>query len=72
MPRRLYDFKCDSDHTTEKFIDVNTYLVHCPICGGLATRAEVNAHSIPVGVLGPNWVTDRAKKQAKERSNTAH
>lgn len=67
MPRRLFDFKCSLGHTTEKFIDVACTIVSCPACGGDALR-QVSAHKVPLGVLGPNWASDRAKKQAKERN----
>lgn len=65
MPRRLFDFKCDFGHVTEKYIDVNTLSIHCLTCGYVAGR-QVSAPTLPVGVLGPNWASDRAKKQAKE------
>ena len=65
MPRRLFDFKCSNDHVTEKFIDVDTSRIYCFVCGNIALR-QVSAPTIPVGVMGPNWAADRAKKQAKE------
>lgn len=67
MPRRLFDFKCKSNHVTEKYIDVDTHFIHCPSCGNSAAR-QVSAPLIPVGVMGTHWAADRAKKQAKEKS----
>jgi hypothetical protein len=67
MVRRLYDFKCSHWHTIEKFIDDSVNDIPCPSCGRLAGR-QVSAHSIPYGVMGANWASDRAKKQAKEKA----
>lgn len=65
--RRLYDFKCSSGHLQEKYIDDSITTVPCPTCGCNATR-QVNAPLIPIGVLGPYWAADRAKKQAREKN----
>lgn len=67
MARRLFDFKCDSGHVFEKYTDVNTRTLHCPSCGDYSER-QMSAPTIPLDVLGPNWASDRAKKQAKEKS----
>lgn len=67
MPRRLFDFKCDSGHVFEKYIDAAFTRISCPSCGCVARR-QVSAPTIPVGVMGPYWASDRAKKQAKEKS----
>ena len=67
MARRLFDFKCDSGHVTERFVDVDTRSIHCVDCDCIAFR-QIRAPLIPVGVLGAYWASDRAKKQAKENS----
>ena len=36
--RALFDFTCDSGHTTEKFIDSETKEVVCPVCQAIAKR----------------------------------
>lgn len=66
MTRRLFDFKCDNGHVTERFIDDSITTLSCASCGCYADR-QISAPLIPIGVLGTYWATDRAKKQAKEK-----
>lgn len=67
MTRRLFEFKCDESHVTEKYIDDNVFDIHCPACGNSAGR-QINAALVPRGVMGVHWALDRAKKQAKEKA----
>jgi len=34
----LFDFKCDSDHITEKLVKSDTTDIECPVCGNKALR----------------------------------
>ena len=36
--RRLYDFTCSNNHTTEHYIESDTKELLCPVCGHTATR----------------------------------
>ena len=36
--RRLYDFTCSNNHTTEHYIESDTRELLCPVCGHTATR----------------------------------
>lgn len=39
MPRRMFDFTCDScGHTHERYVDVNCRTDTCPKCGSTAKR----------------------------------
>jgi hypothetical protein len=34
----LFDFKCDSNHVTEKLVKSDTTDIECPVCGNKALR----------------------------------
>ena len=36
--KRIYDFTCANNHTTEHYIDEKEREVLCPVCGHTATR----------------------------------
>jgi len=36
--RRLFDFKCPNDHTTEHYVSAETEVADCPECGEEAKR----------------------------------
>jgi hypothetical protein len=38
MSRRLYDFTCSNDHTTEHLTDPDQREVLCSVCGHIAKR----------------------------------
>ena len=38
MPRRMFDFKCEEGHTTERFIDTTIESVECEVCGEKAVK----------------------------------
>jgi Zn finger protein HypA/HybF involved in hydrogenase expression len=38
MPKRIFDFRCQGNHTTELFIDVETTSIECPECKEEARR----------------------------------
>jgi len=38
MPRRMFDFRCEDSHTTERYIDTSTLSVKCEECGEKAVR----------------------------------
>lgn len=65
--RRLFDFKCANGHHTEKYVAIGTQFINCSACR-LSAGKVLSAPSLPKGVEGPNWASDRAKKQAKQSS----
>lgn len=38
MPRRMFDFRCEDSHTTERYIDTSIMSVECEVCGERAER----------------------------------
>lgn len=49
---KVFDFKCDKGHVTEKMVDANTSSIHCPECGELATKQLAAPMSVLEGVSG--------------------
>ena len=36
--RLIHSFSCDAGHTTDKFVDSETYEIECPVCQATAKR----------------------------------
>ena len=73
MPRRLFDFRCDSGHEQEMLVDYETTSVTCAMCGSAAHR-QLSAPRInlePYSGIYPSatskWEKRRAEKLAQER-----
>lgn len=77
MPRRLFEFKCEKNHVTESFVDVDTKEVQCSECGEKATRiiSPTGIYLEPFSGLHPTsydrWNRVRAEKLAQERKRNA-
>ena len=77
MSRRLYEFKCENSHITERFVDETEKTVECSECDGKATRI-VSATGIylePFSGLHPSaydrWDRVRAEKLTLEKKRNA-
>lgn len=66
----LYDFKCETGHTSERFVSSDTNEVDCNECGLPAVKqlssfgTWTEKHN---GATSNNWVKKREQKLALER-----
>ena len=63
MPRRMFDFRCEDSHTTERYIDTSTLSVKCEECG------EKSKIEFSFNVLG--WPTKRKIPNLRKRIQNA-
>lgn len=38
MPKRIFEFVCENDHTTDAYVDAETRTTDCKVCGHPAHR----------------------------------
>ncbi len=60
--RAIYSFACDEGHTTDKFIDSETYEIECPVCQAKAKRIVT-----PVTIRGDSSSPKAVERWAKKR-----
>ena len=69
----IIDFRCENEHTTEKFIDSKTAEIQCPECSLMASRIISPVRSLLDPLSGDfagatmKWARDRERKIQKER-----
>ena len=72
----LFDFKCDSDHVTEKLVKSDTTDIECPVCGNKALRqiSAVRTKLDPISGDFPGatmrWAKQREQKIKHERKTS--
>jgi len=73
MSRRLFEFKCEDSHVTERFVDETVKTVQCSECGADAQKilSACGIYLEPFSGLHPSsydrWNRVRAEKLAQER-----
>lgn len=73
----MYDFKCEQNHITESFVDVDIKEVQCGECDGKATRivspTTISLDPCSGQFLGATakWSRMRAEKLALERKQNS-
>jgi hypothetical protein len=74
---RLFDFQCTNNHVTERFVDVETRTIKCPLCEEFshrmisAPRANLEGFSGDFPGAYDRWSRVRAEKQALERKKNS-
>ena len=77
MARRLFEFKCEQDHITERFIDETIKTTECSVCGGKASHiiSPTGIYLEPFSGQYPSaydrWTRVRAEKLAQEKKTNA-
>ena len=72
----LFDFKCDSNHVTEKLVKSDTTDIECPVCGNKALRQISAVRSKLDHISGDfpgatmRWVKQREQKIKHERKTS--
>jgi len=72
----LFDFKCDSDHVTEKLVKSDTTDIECPVCGNKALRqiSAVRTKLDPISGDFPGatmrWAKQREQQIKHERKTS--
>lgn len=69
MARRMFDFKCDEGHITEKYIGYETITVECDVCSKAANRI-VSPVRVSLDGSDPVYVTAH-EKWAKRHEDAA-
>lgn len=63
--KRIYDFTCSNNHTTEHYVDPETREIICPVCGHTAQRIISPVSTIFKGKGWPGaddkWARDHEK-----------
>ena len=69
----LFDFRCEDDHTTERFVSTDTLDIPCSVCGTMSKKI-LTAPRIKLCPLNGDspaatkkWMQNRAQKLAQER-----
>lgn len=77
MARRLFEFRCENNHITERYVDETVNSVECCECKGIAERA-ISACGIylePFSGVYPSsydrWNRVRAEKMAQEKKRNS-
>ena len=77
MPRRLFEFKCDNNHVTERFVDETVKDVECSECNCKAERiiSACGIYLEPFSGLHPSaydrWNRVRAEKMALDKKRNS-
>jgi len=72
----LFDFKCDSNHVTEKLVKSDTTDIECPVCGNKALRQISAVRSKLDHISGDfpgatmRWAKQREQKINQERKTS--
>jgi hypothetical protein len=72
----LFDFKCDSNHVTEKLVKSDTTDIECPVCGNKALRQISAVRSKLDHISGDfpgatmRWAKQREQKIKHERKTS--
>ena len=75
--RVLLDFRCDNEHTTERFIDSETKEIPCPECSLMArkvispVRSYLDPHCGDFIGATTKWARNREKQIQKERRDNS-
>lgn len=78
MPLRIFDFKCENNHITEKLIQPDIKEIECPVCGLTALKVispiAFHLDGCDPGFPGAydRWAKDhkqRAVNEAKKRDS---
>lgn len=77
MARRMYEFKCEQSHITDKYVDESTQTVTCDTCGWEAKRIMSSPMMKLEGCSGDYptaadaWVRKRAEKlKVEQKANS--
>lgn len=65
--KRIYDFTCSNNHTTEHYVDTETREVLCSVCGHTAQRIISPVTTI---FKGTGWA-DKDDKWARDQEKAA-
>lgn len=69
MSKMLFDFRCNSNHTTEHYVDSDTRELLCPVCGHISMRITSPIRSVFKGFGFPDaddkWARDHEKAALK-------
>ena len=77
MPRIIIDFRCDNEHTTEKFVESGTTEIQCPECSLMARKIISPIRSLLDPLSGDfagatmKWARNREKQIQKERRDNS-
>jgi len=77
LSRRMYEFKCEQNHITERFIDEMEKTVNCDRCDGTATRiiSPTGIYLEPFSGVYPSaydrWTKVRAEKLKQDTKKNA-
>lgn len=77
MSRRLFDFKCENKHRTERFVDETVKTVECSECGAIADKIITGCgiYLEPFSGDHPSsydrWNRVRAEKAALEKKRNS-
>ena len=52
MSKRIFEFRCEEGHISEKYIDEQRNAIECPACQGTATRIISMPRIVLEGVSG--------------------
>jgi len=72
----LFDFKCDSNHVTEKLVKSDATDIECPVCGNKALRQISAVRSKLDHISGDfpgatmRWAKQREQKIKHERKTS--
>ena len=69
VSRRIYEFRCNDGHITEKYIGYETTVIDCDVCGQAANRI-VSAPRVELDGTDPVYVS-AYDKWAKVREEKA-
>lgn len=76
MSRRMFEFKCDSQHVTESLVELETQTLQCSVCGETATRMlstpriALNGWNMHFPTAADRWARnhEEAARVAKSKS----
>ena len=77
MSRRLFDFRCENKHNTERFVDETVTVVECCECGDTARKVITGCgiYLEPFSGDHPSsydrWNRVRAEKLAQEKKRNS-
>jgi len=69
----LFDFRCEDDHMTERFVSTDTLDIPCSVCGKLSKKVLTPPRIKLCPIYGDSpaatrkWEKNRAQKLALER-----
>lgn len=77
MAKRIYEFVCEDNHLTERFVDTECRETTCSVCGKSSKRIISTPQVMLDGTSGAfpgeamKWERKRAEKIAQERKRAA-